>query len=134
MAKNKHTPGLISIPKGVFVSIHEKITADFLSVKGFDVTFIPPNRSINTKTPDVEMLGEKWEIKSPTGKSKRTIENNLRLALRQSPNIILDLRRIDSRIPTQKHLNYINYRYSVTKKIRHILVITKELKLIDYNR
>ena len=75
MIKSKRKFGLISIPKGAFISVHEKITADFLSAKGLDVTFIPPNRSNNTKTPDIKMLGEKWEIKSPTRRTARGIKN-----------------------------------------------------------
>lgn len=96
--------GIIVVPPGVFVDVHEKIAVDFLATQlGNDITFLKPNRSKGAKTPDIEMNGLRWEIKSPAGKSSRTLENNLRLALRQSPNIILDLRRMDGRIPTYKH-------------------------------
>lgn len=134
MTSKNIKPGTITVPVGVFVEIHEKITADFLSKKGYDISFIRPNRHKNVKSPDLKMLGVSWEMKCPTGKSNRTIENNIRLALLQSPNIILDLRRIDSKIPTRKHLTYINFRFNTTKKIKRIAVITKELKLIDFSR
>ena len=98
--------GLIVVPPGVFVDIHEKLAADFLASKmSHDITFLVPNRRKGAKTPDIEMNGLRWEIKSPKGKSSRTIENNLRAALRQAPNIVLDLRRMDGRVPTARLLN-----------------------------
>ena len=74
--------GTIIIPPGVFVDIHEKRMVDFLAASiGYDVTFLVPDRRKNARTPDIEMIGLSWEVKCPTGKSSRTIENNLRLAL-----------------------------------------------------
>ena len=61
-----------------------------LVAKG-DVRFL---EEASYRTPDIYYLGEKWENKSPTGNSSRTIENNIRNALRQSDNIIIDLRRM----------------------------------------
>ena len=40
------------------------------------------------------MDGVEWEIKCPVGDSKRTIENNMRKAIKQSHNVIFDLRHI----------------------------------------
>jgi hypothetical protein len=56
-----------------------------------DVTFLRPKTD---KTPDLEIKNIKWEIKSPRGDGKKTIENNLRGARKQSQNIVVDLRRI----------------------------------------
>ena len=61
-----------------------------LVAKG-DVRFL---EEASYRTPDIFYLGEKWEIKSPIGNSSRTIENNIRNDLRQSDNIIIDLRRM----------------------------------------
>ena len=61
---------------------------------GKDVELIPRSKTSGVHTPDIKMDGVKWEIKSPTGNSSRTIENNIRNALRQSDNIIIDLRRM----------------------------------------
>lgn len=127
--------GLIVTPPGVFVDIHEKLVADFLAANmGYDVTFLVPNRRTGAKTPDIEMNGLAWEIKSPKGKSSRTIENNLRLALQQSPNIVLDLRRMDGRVPTHKHLKEIERRFNDAKAIRHVMVITRQEVAIDFKR
>ena len=127
--------GKIVIPPGVFVDKHEKIVADYLVLHmGTDIEFIAPVRKKGVKTPDIKMLGKKWEIKSPTGKSARTIENTLRAALRQSKYIILDLRRMDGRIPSHKHLASMTYQFEKTRAIKHIIVILREGSSIDLTR
>lgn len=131
----KRRIGTIIIPPGVFADVHEKLTVDFLAIKiGFDVTFLVPDRRKGTRTPDIEMNGLAWELKSPTGRSPRTIENNLRSALTQSPNIVLDLRRMDGRIPTLKLLKEAERRFRNASKIKHLIVITREDKHIDFER
>lgn len=127
--------GRIVVPPGVFIDIHEKKTVDFLAINlHLDITFLLPIRHSGTKTPDIEMSGLKWEIKSPTGKSSRTIENNVRNALRQSVYIILDLRRMDGRVPTYKFLNEIERQFNQTKNIKTVIVITREENIIDFKR
>lgn len=127
--------GLIVVPPGALLDIHEKRAADFLATKlGHDITFLVPNRRKGAKTPDITMNGLLWEIKSPKGKSSRTIENNLRAALWQSPYIIIDLRRMDGRVPTQKHLTEVERQFNLSKSIKHIVVITRQEATLDFNR
>ena len=131
----KRRIGTIVVPPGVFIDVHEKIVADFLAVNlRHDITFLLPNRSKGSKTPDIEMNGKKWEIKSPKGKGTRTLENCLRSALRQSLYIILDLRRMDGRIPSHKYVKEIERQFNLAKSIRQIIVITREEKYIDFHR
>lgn len=126
---------MIVVPPGVTLDVHEKRTADFLAARrGANITFLVPNRKKGLKTPDVEMNGLNWEIKSPKGKSSRTIENNLRLALRQSAYIILDLRRMDVHIPTEKLLVDIERRFNDAKAIHHIIVITRQEYMVEFKR
>lgn len=127
--------GLIIVPPGVFIDIHEKLAVDFLaSTLGYDITFLVPSRRHGAKTPDMEMISLRWEIKSPKGKSSRTIENNLRSALLQAPNIVLDLRRMDGRIPTSRHLAEIERQFQLAKSIRRIIVITRQHTCIEFKR
>jgi len=92
-----------------------------------DVIFLRPERK---KTPDVDVSGTKWEIKSPTGDGKRTIDNNLRTAHKQSRNIVLDLRR--TKLHQSKAVARINHYLSAgPHKIKHLEIITKTLKIID---
>ena len=127
--------GIIIVPPGVFMNVHEKMAVDFLATKiGNDITFLVPERRKGTRTPDIEMNGLRWEIKSPTGKSSRTIENNLRIAIKQSPNIVIDLRRMDGRIPTSRLLKEVEHRFNDAKSIKRLIVITRLETYIDLKR
>ncbi len=91
-----------------------------------DVIFLRPE---SRKTPDVAVNSIKWEIKSPRGSSKKTIENNLRTARKQSHNIILDLRRI--KLHQQKAVSRMNFFLSGPHRFKKVLIITKTEKVIE---
>lgn len=91
-----------------------------------DVIFI--KRSPNSKTADFKIKGVVWELKSPIGNSKRTIQNNLRRADQQSTNIIIDLRRC--KMHSSQSMNRIKFELSRANKISHLLVIQKNKKVI----
>lgn len=118
--------GSVIIPYGVTLEPHELEVAQILAKNGSDVEFIPV-RII--PTPDIIYEGREWEIKSPIGGSSRTLENNLRLALRQSPNIILDLRRIKS--SEANCLRELRRQTQRIIRIKKLLVITKQGKIVD---
>lgn len=131
----KKQVGTITVPPGVFSARHEKITVDFLAENlGYDVAFLVPDRRKGARTPDIAMDGLLWEIKSPTGKSSRTIENNLRAALKQSPNIVMDLRRMDGRVPAKKLLGEVERQFTLAKSIKRIIVMTRQDRHIDFKR
>lgn len=127
--------GTIIVPPGVILDAHEKRAADFLAVeRGADITFLVPNRTVGQKTPDIEMSGLLWEIKVPKGKGSRTIENTLRQATKQSPNVILDLRRMDGRVPTKKFVAEIERQFTQNRSIKHAIAITRQETSIDFKR
>ena len=99
------------------------ILADYLKT---DVIFLRPE---SRKTPDIDADGIKWEIKSPRGNSKKTIENNLRNAGRQSQNIVIDLRRI--KLHQQKAISRVNFFLSGPHGFRKVLVIAKNGVIIE---
>lgn len=105
-------------------------TAKFFADLGKDIVFIRPSSIPNQHRPDILMDGVEWEIKCPEGRSKRTIENNIRAAVKQSPNIIIDLRRI--KIPEKRCLSEIENNFKTKPDIKRIIVITKELILIEF--
>lgn len=80
------------------------------------------------KTPDINVAGRKWEIKSPKGDGKKTIENNLRAARKQSLYLIVDLRRI--KMYRAKALTRINFFLSKPHRFYKVSVITKSKKVI----
>lgn len=70
---------------------HEIDTAERLASMGFDVRFL--RRSDAGRSPDVEIDGEFWEMKSPIGVSANTIPATIRNAERQCDRLVLDLSR-----------------------------------------
>ena len=91
-----------------------------------DVIFLRPQ---SYRTPDLLINGSKWEIKSPMGDGKKTIDNNLRAASKQSENIILDLSRM--KMHYDKVISRTRFYLQSDKKIRHLKIITKSGKIID---
>lgn len=94
-----------------------------------DVVFL---RRLSSKTPDLYILKTniRWEIKSPTGAGKHTIQTNLRNASKQSENIILDLHRSDL---TKEHAisrvkDFVQKEHS---RIKRLKIITKRNQVID---
>ena len=92
-----------------------------------DVTFL---RQSTYSTPDIEVNGEKWEIKSPLGNGKKTIENNLRAARRQSKNLIVDFSRIKLH-QTKAMTNIRFYLNNAPNQFSKVIVITKTKKVIE---
>lgn len=80
------------------------------------------------RTADFKINGVFWELKSPTGDSKRTIQNNLRSANKQSSNVVIDLRycKMNSRTAVNRTKN----AAATTKSIKKLLVITKDGKVL----
>lgn len=91
-----------------------------------DVVFIRP---ANYRTPDFEISGIKWELKSPMGSSARTIENNMRTARKQSKNLVIDLSRI--KLHQSRALSRINFFLSKPNQFDRVLVITKAKQVVE---
>ncbi len=95
-----------------------------------DIIFLQPG---NKPTPDfkVAVTNQCWETKNIRGNSKYTIEDNLRKAEKQSPNVIISLLKPTSMRPEQA-LSKIKFFLShKNTKIKHLLLITKSGKIID---
>lgn len=128
--KNSKKIGVIKIPpKPPFPEKHELMTASFLSNRGYDIEFISPSQIKGSRTADIIMSNLLWEMKSPISDGKRSLEHTMRDALRQSENIILDLRRL--KISTEKAISQIGYVVHKVKKIKRCLLITKSNELLD---
>lgn len=91
-----------------------------------DVTFIRPAMF---RTPDFDIKGVKWELKSPMGSSARTIENNMRAARKQSANLIVDLSRI--KIHQRRAMARIQFFLSKPNQFKRVLIITKTQKVVE---
>jgi len=82
--------GKVIIQSNSLIQDHELKVGHILAQTGHDVIFLPVTAG---KSPDIKYRGKIWEIKSPKGSKRRTIENNIRNALKQSQNVIIDLSR-----------------------------------------
>lgn len=118
--------GSVTTPKRSMALPHELAVATILSWTGDDVEFLP-TRTI--KTADIVFRGKEWEIKSPIGKSSRTIENNIRNALKQSHNIVIDLSRIKQ--DENNAIKEVKRQHGLLKGRNQIIIITKTKRIIE---
>lgn len=107
---------------------HELATAQFFANLGKDIRFIRPMNIKGVHTPDFYMDGLAWEVKSPTGRNVRSIEDNFRNASKQSKNIIFDLRR--SKMWEPKCIAKIQKEAIDKTDVRKVVIITKDKKLL----
>lgn len=118
------------IPNGVILKTHENATVVFLTELGYDIELIPKLEKPGTHSPDIRFLKLLWEMKAPKGEGKYVIANTIQRAVKQSNNIIIDLRR------TKRHqtkcLREIEKEFSLSNSVRRIKVITKSGKILDF--
>jgi hypothetical protein len=119
-------------PNGVVLHTHENATVVFLTEQGFDVELLPPVQRKGARTPDIRMLNLEWEMKSPRSNGKYTLEHSFRSALKQSPNIIFDIR--GSKMPERKCITEIERRFNDFKKVNRVMIVTKRQGLLDLNK
>jgi hypothetical protein len=121
--------GKLTIPPDTFPEKHELVVANIFIKSGSDVAFLKPRTGYKAKTPDIRMNGLDWEIKSPTGKSRNTISNQMHRASQQASNLILDT----SRTKLAEDLINKQLRKSLAdhRSIKHLIVITKTGRIID---
>ena len=108
---------------------HELHTARFFSEMGYDIKFIRPSNIPDNHRPDFRMNGIEWEVKSPEGKSPRSIKKRYAEACDQSSNIIFDLRRCG--LSDSVCVNLLEKLYK-DKHSRRLMIITKAGKLLQY--
>ena len=120
------------MPNGVVLKTHENATAVLLTELGFDVELIPKSNIQGVHTPDIKMDGLEWEMKAPIGEGGQLMKNTIQKALKQSSNIIVDLRR------TKRHqikcLRELERQFRNSKDIRRLKIITKGGKVIDFKK
>ena len=121
------------IPNGVVLQTHENATVVFLTEQGYDIELISPSLTPRSKTPDFLMNGVAWEMKSPLGKSVKTLEHLFIKALKQSENIVFDLRRINKK-DMQKSMQLLLRLYEQTTRARRMLVIDGDDNLLTYHK
>ncbi len=113
----------VIIPQNVYpVPERFEVSAASLLLDYFkaDIEFL---QVTSIRTPDFKVNGVVWELKSPVGKSKHTIEMQLRRASRQSSHVIIDARRC--KIHIAKIRNQLRHHGHIKTHLKRILLITK---------
>jgi hypothetical protein len=93
---------------------------------------LPPVQRKGARTPDIRMNGVEWEIKCPVGKSANTIKRAIKTALRQSKNIIFDLR--GSKMTDKVNIAKSEKEFNDIKSAKRLLIITKKRELLDFHK
>lgn len=123
--------GIIT-PNGVSLEKHEYETVLFFTNLGYDIELIPKSNKQGERPPDLHMDNNLWEMKAPKGEGKYLISNTIQRAVKQSPNIILDLRK------TKRHqakcLAKIQKEFKKSRSIKRLKIITKSRKLLEFNK
>jgi len=120
------------IPNGVVLKPHEIATVVFLTEQGFDVELIPKSNIKGVHTPDIKINGVKWEMKAPIGEGSSLMKNTIQKAVKQSPNIIIDLRKTKRHQPNC--LRELQKQFTNSKSVKKLKIITKGGKTIDFNQ
>ncbi len=119
-------------PNGVVLKTHENATAVYLTEQGFDVDLIPTSNIEGVHTPDIKMNGLKWEMKAPTGEGKYLMANTIQRAVKQSRNVIVDLRH------TKRHqtkcLRELENEFNRSGSLKRLKIITKGGKTLDFEK
>lgn len=119
-------------PNGVSLEKHENDTVVFFTNLGHNIELIPPSNTPKAKTPDFMMDSKAWEMKSPQGKSRVTVEHAFKRAAKQSENIIIDLRR--TKMPTDQTKTALERLFKTSRRVRNLKVITREQQLLDFKK
>ena len=120
------------IPNGVILERHEYETVLLFTEMGIDVELIPKSNVKGVHTPDIKMGGLKWEMKSPLGEGNQLMENTIQRALKQSQNIIVDLRHVKRH--QSKCIRELEKQFVSKKDIKRLKVIMKNNKTLDFRK
>lgn len=120
------------IPNGVSLEKHENDTIVFFTNLGKDIELIPPSNTPHMRRPDFWMDSLEWEMKSPEQSKYEVVERAFDKALRQSCNVVMDLRRAKGRDDVAiKHLQKC---FSSSRRAKRLLIITKGQALLDFKK
>jgi hypothetical protein len=131
-ARVKKKLGKITLAIGRRPEDHEFEVAEVFARLGFDIEFLPENRTKGARSADIQMDGVIWEIKSPTGKGRRTVEKHFHRASGQSRSIIIDSRRSD--IDGETFRKMVERQWKARRSVKRIILIGKDGQTVDFRR
>lgn len=127
IAMKKLKKARIIIPANIVPWEHELRVARILALAGHTVEFLPTR---SQKTADILLDGVEYEIKSPITSNSKKIIRNLKRALKQSQNVIIDSFRVKG-MKDDALLKLLVSRARDQKTLKRLLLITKFGQIID---
>ena len=127
MIHSRTKPGALTT-NSMLLKPHEYATLNVLLAAGHDIELLRPSQTKYVKTGDLWMMGLVWEMKSPTGKSRSTMEHVFQKAAHQAHNIIVDLRR--TKIPDSVAIISLEKIFNASRSVRNLWIITKQAEII----
>jgi len=120
----------ITLQTGAQPTKEELMTANFIVSydKKVTIRFLAASQTKGVRTPDIEINGMEWEIKCPRNNGKYTVLHMMQSASKQSSNIIVDLRQAKA---PKRSLSLIKHESKLRNKLKNVIVITKDEKIID---
>ena len=126
-----HEKGKI-IPNGVILEKYEYKTILLFTEMGSDIELIPKSEKKGVHAPDIVMNGLRWEMKSPKGEGKYLMQNTIQKAVKQSRNVIVDLRR--AKRSQERCLQELEKEFGSSKNLQKLKVITKSRRILDFEK
>ncbi len=120
------------IAKDIHLEPHEYETILFLALFGFNIEIVKPTNIPKANNPDFVINGAVWEAKSPLGSGKYTIQRHFHKAGHQSDRMVLDLRRMKA--PASELEVEAIKRFGFSKSIKHLMLVTKDGRLLDIKK
>ncbi|MDR1954293.1 MAG: hypothetical protein LBQ21_07495 [Clostridiales Family XIII bacterium] len=123
----------IKYEAGAYGEVYEKEKRGYAALhdNGYDFTVLSRSDIPGEKTPDMLMNGEYWDLKTPTGGSKSTIDNNVREANKQKAFPVIDNRM--SKLSDDEALSSFGQKLEL-RKIKKGLFITQDGKVIEVKK
>ena len=130
MQKRNHNDYKVIVPYAVYPPpSNDEISAAAILLGYFkaDIMFVPRK---NNKTPDFKVDGKLWELKTPRGNGKYNIQHTIKSALKQSRNIVIDLRK--HKMNSKRAVREIIHETKHSKSgIERLIVITKRKTVLE---
>ena len=127
----RSTKGSYFVPADRSPWPHEIRTAKALARAGYTVVFL--SETGDKPKCDVEIDGEEWEFKSPKTNKLNQIQNNIKIANRKTPFIVIDSSRI-KKLPDIVVQKYLTERLKKQKSIKKLLFVNRKREVIDISR
>jgi hypothetical protein len=121
-------PGKL-ISNSVKLTRHEQLTVDFLISHGKSIELLIPGHTQGNKNPDFVMNGLLWEAKSPTTSSFDNLAVTLRRAVKQSPNVVVDIRRMKK--PEKATIAFLTQYFRHSHNLKRLIIISKTQPIIE---